>query len=225
MANLILKPLGPRIQDWTAEKIGRLTVIEYAGCSSKRHYYWKCRCDCGNECVIRADALRTEHTTSCGCFHLERLKKRPTKHGMYRTKLYRIWADMKTRCLNPNNKAYHLYGGAGRGLQEQRWHVFENWNEDMGATYEPGLTLERIDNEKGYSKANCKWATRSDQANNTRQCVWVTIEGSRRTLTQWAYHYGVSRKAVEGRRHRGWPIEQWFIPLVPKHRKAFEPLG
>jgi hypothetical protein len=87
-------------------------------------------------------------------------------HGMYRTKEYYAWGDMKARCLNDRHKAYPRYGGRGISVCD-RWLSFENFLEDMGPC-PPGLTLERGDNDKGYEPSNCRWATRTDQSRNRR---------------------------------------------------------
>jgi hypothetical protein len=91
-----------------------------------------------------------------------------TKHGMNKTPEWNAWVNMRQRCLNPNHTNYKHYGGRGIKVCE-RWLDFDNFLADMGRKPDPELTLERIDNSKGYEPANCKWATMKEQSNNTRR--------------------------------------------------------
>lgn len=104
------------------------------------------------------------------------MAKKASTHGMYKTRIYRIWGAMKQRCLNKNAFAYHRYGGSGVTIEEN-WQVFENFYRDMGISYQEGLTLDRIDGSKGYSKENCRWATRKEQSSNIKNNVWIDCEG------------------------------------------------
>jgi hypothetical protein len=88
------------------------------------------------------------------------------KHGMHGTSIYVRWACMMDRCYRPNNAQWKDYGGRGITV-DPRWHVFENFYADMGDPPD-GLTLDRKDNDLGYSKSNCRWATRSEQNKNKR---------------------------------------------------------
>ena len=112
------------------------------------------------------------------------------------TRLKNVFWDARKRCNNPNHKYYKNYGGRGIVCE---WKTFKEFYTDMGNTYLSGLTLERIDNEKNYNKANCRWATRKEQANNRRTNRMVLFQGIRKTLTQWIDHFGLKSSTVRQR--------------------------
>lgn len=145
------------------DRFGRLTVLENMGIIKGKTWF-KCVCDCGAIKLIRSNSIG--NTKSCGCLQKEVLLKRITKHGMYRTATYHIWQGMIQRCTNPKAEYYKDYGG--RGIKaSHRWRKFENFFSDMGMKPD-GLTIERINNDKGYYKENCCWASPAQQARNTR---------------------------------------------------------
>ena len=146
------------------ERNGRLVAIVFV----RRHktngqHYWKFRCDCGEAIVARVGSVRSANTASCGCLKLQIA----TRHNMSKSPEYRAWSAMLDRCSNPKNKSFHNYGGRGIKVS-RRWRTFENFYADLGPR-PPGLTLERLNNERGYDKQNCKWATWTEQGRNRRK--------------------------------------------------------
>lgn len=151
------------------------------------------------------------------CFmHYKRNKKfgdptvvkvnRQRESGISKSPEYRTWIGIKNRCYNTNEPAYPYYGGRGIAVSDE-WHNFDNFIRDMGQKPK-SLTLERIDNNKGYSKENCKWATRETQANNRRNNRLFTFNGETKTISQWAKYVGMSPPFVFNRIHKGWSEER-----------------
>lgn len=161
------------------KQFGRLTVEALIGKKSSRAI-WRCRCTCGLYVDVPTDKLRTGHTSSCGCARADGIKK----HDMSKSGIYRIWAAMKRRCLNPADKKYQAYGGRGITVCE-RWLKFGNFFSDMGHN-PPGMSIERVDNNRGYEPGNCIWALPRDQARNTRRNLILTIAGEQKCAAEWA---------------------------------------
>jgi hypothetical protein len=153
-------------------RFGRLTVIgEFSDLdnSGRRRKRCKCICDCGAERTVLKENLTSGRQVSCGCLSREKAAgtgERLKTHGMHGTRVYRIWSQMKRRCQTPSNGAYGRYGAIGVTVCDS-WQKFEQFYRDMGD--DNGLTLDRIDPEKGYFPENCRWADWSTQAKNKRK--------------------------------------------------------
>lgn len=195
--------------DLAGEKFGRLTVIEFAYVKNG-DTYWKCLCDCGNECIVRGYSLNTSRTKSCGCL----ITDSHTVHGKTNTRLYRIWSHIKDRCCNPNDKRYKDYGGRGILICDE-WKndfmAFYNWA--LGSGYTEELTIDRIDNDKGYFSENCRWVDMKIQCRNTRRNVFVEYQGEKICLSEAAEKSGIDVKILEHRYHRGDKADRLFRPI------------
>lgn len=169
-------------------------------------------CDCGNETIVFKSNATRGTTVSCGCFRRKVTRDRSVTHGHKsggtRSRTYVTWVNMKGRCNNPDRKDAKNY--VGRGISYcPEWEEFDAFLRDMGEAPE-GKSLDRIDNERGYSKENCRWATRQEQNLNKRSCVHYTLHGKTQTLAEWAREIGMLAITLHKRLQRGVPIELAF---------------
>lgn len=196
------------------KKFGKLTVIELFKCGgSHKHAIWRCKCECGNFTNVTSSYLISGHTKSCGCFKREK----STTHGKRKTKIYKVWCGMRSRCYNLNEPAYINYGGRGIKVCE-RWNKFENFYEDMGEIPQ-NLTLDRINNNGDYELSNCKWSTKLEQSKNRRSNINITYNGKTQCLKDWAKELNFSYCTIYRRIQKyHWNVLKAFtIPI--KHYK------
>lgn len=163
-----------------------------------------CRCECGNEKVFQLSNITNGHTKSCGCYNIEIGTNRFFKHGLNNHPLRKVYDTMKYRCNNPSNKSYSDYGGRGISVCEE-WEEsyidFYNWAISNG--YKSGLSIDRIDNDKGYSPENCRFASKLVQANNTRRNVYLFVDGVRYSISQFSRKYDIGIGYIKNRLKKG----------------------
>jgi len=133
-------------------------------------------------------------------------------HGMSGTRVYHIWAGMKSRCLNPKHCKYYMYGGAGISVCERWQSSFQNFYDDMGDPPSLQHSLDRYPNHSGnYEPGNCRWATKKEQMENTKRTRLVTMNGETHSLKEWSRILGIPYNTLSNRINRsGMTPEQAF---------------
>lgn len=188
------------------------------GRNNQGNLIFECKCDCGNITYVTKHNLQAKKskTLSCGC--LKRDKMIIQDVALLRSRIYRIYRDMKDRCLNQNSSAYKDYGGRGIKICDE-WKndflLFYNWAINNG--YKETLTIDRINNNGNYEPSNCRWATILQQANNKRNCLYIEYNGERKTAEQWAKEYGLLGATLRNRIKKGWTAEKAITTPVNNH--------
>lgn len=196
-----------------ATRYGRLTLVERAE-SKGSGARWLCLCDCGNQTikVLRYLKAMTKRGVSpaCGCTRRAARAangRNNRTHGMSGRKLYDVWRQMHRRCNDPACKDYPAWGGRGIAVCDEWGSVgaFVAWAVSSG--YADGLTIERTDNNAGYSPGNCRWIPNELQSSNTRRLRMVDAFGQTKRLDAWARDIGMNYRTLKGRLDRGWNAE------------------
>jgi len=204
-------------------KCGKLVVIKKLGKDKCGNIIWECKCDCGNRINVISRNLNNNTTKSCGCLK-NKIKHGYSRHGKI-SKTYKIWSAMIQRCNNPNDPAYKNYGGRNFPIVVcDRWSNkktgFENFLKDVGEIPK-GLTLDRINNNKGYNPNNWRFASRKDQARNRRNNKLYYYNGKKQCISAWAEEYKINKGIL---RYRivvlKWSIEKTLLTPVKKYKKG-----
>jgi len=207
----------PRFIDLTSQTFGRWTVVEKdltAPEGGGKQARWICVCECGVTRSVAGHGLRHGISKSCGCL----AKETATKHGMRRSREYQSWLGMRMR-VKPNYKESYLYYYRGIDI-DPRWDKsFEAFIQDMGLMPEGKHSIDRIDNDQGYWKHNCRWATDLEQGRNRRCVTKLEYLGKKQTIAEWTKETGISISAIKHRLERGWTIEQTLSKELIPFRK------
>jgi hypothetical protein len=169
------------------------------------------RCDCGTVKIVRLGDMRSGSTVSCGCWRDEKAVADATIHGERFTPEYEAWAQMNSRCSNPNHRQWHRYGG--RGIK-----VCDEWKDDFlaflahaGKRPSPEHSIDRIDNDGDYRPGNVRWATRKEQCRNKGNNTWINYKGERRLVIDVCEELGLSYQAIMKRRSTCVPDDLLFV--------------
>lgn len=193
--------------DLTSQRFGRLVVMRRSpNMGANRRVAWECRCDCGATAIVIAYHLRRGLVRSCGCLQRESRGASQRTHGRTKSPEYKLWIGIIKRCLNPRCKSYKDYGGRGITICDRWRHSFVTFAADMGPRPE-GASLERRDNNGHYEPSNVVWATKEEQANNTRSNRLVTFDGKTMSLARWARLTGIGSSTIKLRLDNGWTPE------------------
>lgn len=203
-----------KFENLVGKEFNRLKVIEYVGKTNHRVSVYICQCVCGQKVTVRADRLKAGIVKSCGCLQREIATAMQMKHGGSDTRLYVVYKDILSRCSNPNSPKFKNYGGRGIDICE-KWRnsfaEFRDWAYANG--YDENApkgqcTIDRIDNNKGYSPDNCRWLTLKEQNNNRGNNIKFEINDKIFTLAQLAEMYGFSYSTLYSRVKKGWGIQK-----------------
>lgn len=222
--------MPPKI-DMVGKRFGRLVIIKEADYYIRNRPAWVCRCDCGSIATLPGAAVRFGNTRSCGCLHDEIRRSLTYKHGGRRRDrqhpLYNTWQHMRQRCHDPKSPSYQWYGAKGITVCD-RWMSFECFLEDMEESFfehvqeygKSNTSLDRKENDKGYSPDNCRWATWTEQSNNTSNNINLTFNGKTQSVAKWSRELNINYQTLIMRVTRGWDVAR--VLTVPVRKVSCE---
>lgn len=216
-------------QNLEGKIFGRWTIIESVEKpihirGRNRSNYYLCKCECGTERVVNSYNLISGISKSCGCYHLDKCQQSigkdnvNFKHGLAKTREYKIWVGLKNRCLNKKSENYSNYGGRGIHVCDEWLDSFDKFIADMGPRPSKKHQIERVDNDGPYSPENCIWALPLTQSNNKRNNRFVEFNGQSKTLAEWARKYSIPSDTLSYRIKIGWTMKDALTRPVKKRK-------
>jgi len=200
-----------KLVNLVGKKFGKLLVVKRAD-NRNNSVFWLCKCDCGNEVVVRGDSLKQGKTQSCSCLQKEKVKKvckkNFIKHGLSKSRLSNIWFNIKQRCNNPKSKNYQYYGAKNIQICCE-WLEFKNfYNWAINNGYADNLSIDRIDVNGNYEPLNCRWTDYKIQENNRSNNVVVEYDNEAHTIAEWSRIVGIKYTTLLNRIKKGWNVEK-----------------
>lgn len=195
------------------KKFHALTILKYLGGGTVL-----CKCDCSKNTVSDIYRIRSGNTKSCGCYRKANSSGRT--HGESGTLTFKTWNHMMARCHTKSNTAYVNYGGRGIYVCSRWRKSYLNFKKDMGERVSAAMTIDRIDNAKGYSPDNCRWASMKQQrANQTRKIILFEHQGKKQLLRKWANELGLNYSTLYARIYAGMSFKDAIEkPIISKPR-------
>lgn len=224
MKNLSIKKNNVDYREYIGKKFNFLTIL--SDMNTKDHAgsrLFECECECGKVVPRAVSKVVNGSVKSCGCMQAHivspegEIVNSNFRHGMCGSDVYSTWNSMIGRCTNPKYDSWNNYGGRGITVCD-RWLLFDNFYEDMGDRPLPGLSLERVDNDAGYSPENVVWANSNTQARNKRNTLFLSLNGKRKSLAEWAEITGFKPMTIRKRMVSGWSDEETLtVPIGTKY--------
>jgi hypothetical protein len=183
----------------TGQRFGRWTAQRVLKGTHGRRVRVRCLCDCGTRGVPSLQALVERRSVSCGCAKF----KHGAKTGEHLTPEYRAWFALRHRCEN-----HPIYLRKGITVCRRWKHSFRNFISDMGMRPGVGFSIDRVNNDAGYSPKNCRWATKAQQARNSDNATLYTLNGKRYCLIELSELSGIRYECLKQRLKRGWTVRQ-----------------
>lgn len=208
--------MNARTIDMSGRRYASLIAIRPTGKAASGDLLWLFACDCGNEFEANGYYARSGKIITCQKCSKERVRAASVKHGLSETVEFFTWTDIQTRCHNPNSTSYESYGGRGIHVCKRWRDSFEDFLSDMGLRPSNAHSIDRINNDGDYEPANCRWATREEQANNKRNNVMVTIGEETKTLSSWCKQFGVQTGTASLRYKKGYRGSALFETTTKK---------
>lgn len=206
--------VSKQAKDIAGLRFGRLVAVERTEQKDAvGNFKWRCICDCGQESLVPTAYLIAGNTKSCGCGRRKRVGPEDIGKNLVHSAEGKILTGMIQRCGNPNVQSYKDYGGRGVKVCDRWLNSLRAFIDDMGPRPSPKHSIERIDHNGNYEPSNCRWATKQEQARNTRKNKYIEYNGERLTQAEWADRIGISRALMCKRMKRGLPVEQLLAPL------------